>query len=124
MNMERKLYKNSDKKMISGVLAGFADYFNIDVTLLRIGYVLLSIVVDGFPGLILYIILAIVMPDISDKDRAANTQKRSDNYQSYGNDQKQNKEYKDVEYKENPNPEDIQTNYKQSGGTYVPKDKN
>jgi len=124
MNMERKLYKNSDKKMISGVLAGFADYFNIDVTLLRIGYVLLSIVVDGFPGLILYIILAIVMPDISDKDRAENTQRRSDSYQSYGNDQKQNKDYKDVEYKENPKPEDIQTNYKQSGGTYVPKDKN
>jgi len=122
--MERKLYKNSDKKMISGVLAGFADYFNIDVTLLRIGYVLLSIVVDGFPGLILYIILAIVMPDISDKDRAENTQRRSDSYQSYGNDQKQNKDYKDVEYKENPKPEDIQTNYKQSGGTYVPKDKN
>lgn len=122
--MEKKLYKNSDKKMISGVLAGFADYFNIDVTLLRIGYVVLSLIADGFPGLILYIILAIVMPDISDKDRAENTQRRSDNYKSYGNDQSQKTEYRDVEYKENPKPEDIQTNYKQSGGTYVPKDKN
>jgi len=122
--MERKLYKNSDKKMISGVLAGFADYFNIDVTLLRIGYVVLSLIADGFPGLILYIILAIVMPDISDKDRAENTQRRSDNYKSYGNDQSQKTEYRDVEYKENPKPEDIQANYKQSGGTYVPKDKN
>jgi len=123
--MERKLYKNSDKKMISGVLAGFADYFNIDVTLLRIGYVLLSIVVDGFPGLILYIILAIVMPDIRDKDRAENSQRpRNEGYQSYGNDQSQKNEYKNVEYKENPKPEDIQNNYKQSGGTYVPKDKN
>lgn len=122
--MERKLYKNSDKKMISGVLAGFADYFNIDVTLLRIGYVLLSIVVEGFPGLILYIILAIVMPDIRDKDRAENSERRSGGYQSYGNDQSQTKEYKDVEYKQNPKPEDIQNNYKQSGGTYIPKDKN
>lgn len=122
--MEKKLYKNSDKKMISGVLAGFADYFNIDVTLLRIGYVLLSIISDGFPGLLLYIILAIVMPDISDKDRAENNQRRNGGYKSYGNDQTQNKEYKDVQYKENPKPEDIQTNYKQSGGTYIPKDKN
>ena len=122
--MEKKLYKNSDKKMISGVLAGFADYFNIDVTLLRIGYVVLSIIAEGFPGLLLYIILAIVMPDISDKDRAEKNQRRRDSYQSYGNDKTENKEYKDVEYKENPKPEDIQNNYKQSGGTYIPKDKN
>lgn len=122
--MEKKLYKNSDKKMISGVLAGFADYFNIDVTILRIGYVLLSIISDGFPGLLLYIILAIVMPDISDKDRAENNQRRSGGYKSYGNDQTENKEYKDVQYKENPKPEDIQTGYKQSGGIYTPKDNN
>ncbi len=122
--MEKKLYKNSDKKMISGVLAGFADYFNIDVTILRIGFVILSIIAEGFPGLLLYIILAIVMPDISDKDRAENNQRRSGGYQSYESDQSEKKEYRDVEYKENPKPEDIQNNYKQSGGTYIPKDKN
>ena len=50
--------------MISGVLAGFSDYLGIDVTILRIGYVLLSLIMEAFPGIILYIILAIVMPDM------------------------------------------------------------
>ena len=48
--------------MISGVCAGIAEYFDFDPTLVRIAYVLLSFFSAGFPGLLLYIILAIVMP--------------------------------------------------------------
>ena len=40
--MEKKLYKSSKKKMIDGVCAGIAEYFNIDPTLVRIGLVLFS----------------------------------------------------------------------------------
>jgi len=59
--MQKKL-KRSQNKMISGVCAGIAEYFDFDPTLVRIAYVLLSIFSAGFPGLLLYIILAIVMP--------------------------------------------------------------
>ncbi|MBN2765166.1 MAG: PspC domain-containing protein [Paludibacteraceae bacterium] len=59
--MQKKL-KRSQNKMISGVCAGIAEYFEFDPTLVRIAYVLLSIFSAGFPGLLLYIILAIVMP--------------------------------------------------------------
>ena len=40
--MEKKLYKSSKNKMIDGVCAGIAEYFNIDPTLVRIGLVLFS----------------------------------------------------------------------------------
>jgi phage shock protein PspC (stress-responsive transcriptional regulator) len=59
--MHKKLHR-SRNQMIAGVCAGIAEYFDIDPTLVRIIYVLLSIFSAGFPGLLLYIILWIVMP--------------------------------------------------------------
>lgn len=49
--------------MIAGVCGGIAEYFGIDSTLVRVGYVLLSIFSAGFPAIIVYIILAFVMPE-------------------------------------------------------------
>ena len=59
--MEKKLYKSSTDKKLCGVLGGLAKYLNIDSTVLRIIYVLLSLYVLGCP-IIIYIILALVMP--------------------------------------------------------------
>ena len=58
--MEKKLNKSSKNKMIDGVCAGIAEYFNIDPTLVRIGLVLFSAM--GGAGILAYIIMAIVMP--------------------------------------------------------------
>ncbi len=60
--MEKKLTKSNDK-VISGVCSGIAEYFDVDPTLVRVGYAALSVFSAGFPGLILYIILAIIMPN-------------------------------------------------------------
>jgi phage shock protein C len=57
----KKLYR-SQNKMIGGVCAGLADYLNVDPTLIRIAYVLLSIFSAGFPGILVYIILMIIIP--------------------------------------------------------------
>jgi len=59
--MDKKL-KRSRNQMIAGVCAGFAEYMGWDVTLVRVIYVLLSVFSAGFPGLLLYIILWLVMP--------------------------------------------------------------
>jgi phage shock protein C len=59
--MERKLRRSHDQ-MIAGVCAGIAEYLGFDITLVRVGYVLLSILSAGFPGTLLYIILWLVMP--------------------------------------------------------------
>ena len=62
-NGQKKRLTRSRDKIIAGVLAGFAEYFDIDPTLLRVIYVVLSVVSVGFPGLFIYIICWIVMPE-------------------------------------------------------------
>lgn len=59
--MEKKLRRSKDQ-MIAGVCAGIAEYLGLDATLVRVGYVLLSILSAGFPGTLLYVILWLVMP--------------------------------------------------------------
>lgn len=59
----RKLRKTPHDKMIAGVCGGIAEYFGVDPTLIRVGYVILSVLSTVFPGLLLYIVLAFVMPD-------------------------------------------------------------
>jgi len=60
--MDKKLHRSSANKMIAGVCAGLAEYFNLDPTLVRVGYVLLSAVSAAFPGILVYIILMLIMP--------------------------------------------------------------
>lgn len=48
--------------MIAGVCGGIARWSGIDVTLVRIGYVVLSIASAAFPGLIVYLLLWLLMP--------------------------------------------------------------
>ncbi|MDQ2177745.1 MULTISPECIES: PspC domain-containing protein [Marinifilum] len=60
--MSKKLQRSSNK-MIAGVCAGIAEYLGLDVTLVRVLYVLISIFSAGFPGLLIYVILWFVMPD-------------------------------------------------------------
>jgi len=59
--MERKL-KRSKNQQLAGVCAGIAEYFGWDVTLVRVLYALLTIFSAGFPGLMIYIVLWIIMP--------------------------------------------------------------
>lgn len=58
--MEKRLYKSSKNKMIDGVCAGVAEYFNIDPTLVRLGTVVLTCLAGS--GILAYIVCAIVIP--------------------------------------------------------------
>ena len=49
--------------MLAGVLGGFAEYIGVDSTLVRLVYVLISMFSAGFPGILFYIICALVIPD-------------------------------------------------------------
>ena len=57
-----ELTRNSSDRMIAGVCGGIARWLGWDPTAVRILYVLLSIFSIAFPGTIVYIILALVMP--------------------------------------------------------------
>jgi phage shock protein C len=60
---DRRLYKSKNNRMISGVMGGIAEYFNVDPTIVRILYFLFSAFSAAFPGIIVYIILALVIPE-------------------------------------------------------------
>lgn len=59
--MNKRLTKSSDR-MLAGVCGGIADFFEIDPTLVRVAYVILTFWSVAFPGILLYIILCFVMP--------------------------------------------------------------
>ncbi|MBQ5608391.1 MAG: PspC domain-containing protein [Oscillospiraceae bacterium] len=56
----KKLYRSETNKTICGVCGGIAEYFNIDPTVVRVGWVLISLL--GGSGLLAYIICAIIIP--------------------------------------------------------------
>ena len=58
--MNKKLYRSTRQKALAGVCGGIAEYFDIDVTLVRLGWVVL-LFLEGV-GLILYILAAIIIP--------------------------------------------------------------
>jgi phage shock protein PspC (stress-responsive transcriptional regulator) len=62
MNTTRSLRRSRHNRMIGGVVGGLADYFGLDPTLARIIYVLVSIFSAAFPGILVYIILWILVP--------------------------------------------------------------
>jgi len=49
--------------MIAGVCGGLADYFGWDPTMVRLAYVLLSIISAAFPGILVYIIAWLIIPE-------------------------------------------------------------
>jgi len=63
MNMMNRL-KRSDDKVVTGVCAGLAEYYGWDKAKVRLIYALLSIFSAGFPGILVYIVLWFVMPNI------------------------------------------------------------
>ena len=63
ITMKKRLYKSSTDKKLCGVCAGFAEYFDIDPTIVRVIYACAAIFTAGFPFVALYIVLAIIMPE-------------------------------------------------------------
>lgn len=58
----KRLYRTNDR-ILGGVLSGFAEYVDADVSLIRIAFVLISILSAAFPGLLVYIICWAVIPE-------------------------------------------------------------
>ncbi len=64
--MEQKKLTRSNNRVIAGVCGGIAEYFGVDPTVVRVAYAALSVLSAGFPGLLLYIIMLILMPQSED----------------------------------------------------------
>ena len=59
--MGKRLYRSSGNRMLAGVCGGIAEYFGIDATLVRLGWVLFCAL--GGSGVLAYIIAAIIVPE-------------------------------------------------------------
>ena len=59
--MEKRLYKSNKIKVLCGVCGGIAEYFNVDPTLVRLGWIVFCAL--GGSGLLAYIIAAVIIPN-------------------------------------------------------------
>lgn len=59
--MKKRLYRSNVSKVIAGVCGGIAEYFDMDPTLIRLGWVLFCAM--GGSGVLVYIIAALVIPE-------------------------------------------------------------
>lgn len=57
---EKRLYRVNEGKKLCGVCMGLSEYFEIDVTIVRLLWVFISLVYGS--GILLYIIAALIMP--------------------------------------------------------------
>jgi phage shock protein PspC (stress-responsive transcriptional regulator) len=56
------LRRSRKQKLLAGVCGGLAEWLGWDVTLVRILYVVVSILSAAFPGILVYVVLWILMP--------------------------------------------------------------
>ncbi|MFH1783537.1 MAG: PspC domain-containing protein [bacterium] len=61
--MKKKLYVDKSQGLILGVCAGIAKYFSMDVTLVRVICVIIIAISGLIPGMLGYIIAALIMPE-------------------------------------------------------------
>jgi phage shock protein C len=62
-DLSRPLRRSRTNRMIAGVVGGLAERFGIDRTLLRVIYVVGSVVSAAFPGILVYLLLWVLIPE-------------------------------------------------------------
>lgn len=78
----KRLYRARQGAMISGVCQGIADYFNIDATIIRLIWVVVTIFSFGFAGVVLYIACIFIIPDQAIVTRQQKQQPKSSVFDS------------------------------------------
>ena len=62
-DLQVPLRRSRSNRMIAGVIGGLAERFRVDPTLLRVLYVVGSIMSVAFPGILVYIVLWVIVPE-------------------------------------------------------------
>ena len=62
-DVSRPLRRSRTNRQIAGVVGGLAEYFRVDATLLRVFYVVGSIISAAFPGVLVYLLLWLLIPE-------------------------------------------------------------
>ncbi len=64
----KRIYRSRTERMLAGVLGGVAEYFGLDPSLVRIGYVIVTFFSAGIPGVLLYLMVALIVPAAPETD--------------------------------------------------------
>jgi phage shock protein C len=72
MSNDKKLTRSADNRWLAGVCGGLGEYLNIDPTIIRIIFVLVTVIFSlGIGGLILYAVLWVLMPEAGPNEPSA-----------------------------------------------------
>jgi phage shock protein C len=63
VELRRALRRSRTNRMIAGVVGGLAEYWGLDPTLARVIFVVVSVLSAAFPGILIYAILWLVIPE-------------------------------------------------------------
>ncbi|MEW5952293.1 MAG: PspC domain-containing protein [Bacillota bacterium] len=58
----RRLTRSSYNRMIAGVCGGLGEYFGLDPTVVRVGYIVFSVLSAAFPGIFVYLLAWLIVP--------------------------------------------------------------
>jgi phage shock protein C len=65
-NEPKRLKRSQQERIIAGVCGGFAKYVNIDATIIRVLFVILTIFTAVIPGILIYLTMWIIVPKDSE----------------------------------------------------------
>ena len=63
MTSVKRLYRSRRERKLAGVCGGIAEYLEVDPTIVRVLYLLGTIMTGFFPGIFIYFALALIMPE-------------------------------------------------------------
>lgn len=98
MTHMRILYKSDKNKVLSGVLGGLGEYYNVDPTILRLGFLIIVLMSGLFPGVIAYIIAVFIVPSKPVVHHMHHTEKHE--HKEHNHEQKKESEEKKEEPKQ------------------------
>jgi phage shock protein C len=59
----KKLYKSKSDKVFAGVIGGIGEYLDIDPTILRLAFLVISIMTGVLPSIVVYIVATLIVPN-------------------------------------------------------------
>lgn len=72
----KRLYLSEDKK-IAGVCGGLGEYFDIDPSLVRLAWLVMTVITGVFPGVIAYIVAMVIIPKEAEVKAKTKTKSKS-----------------------------------------------
>ena len=59
----KKLYRSIDDRVVAGVAGGIGEYYSIDPTLIRLAWVVITVLTGFVPGIVAYILAWLIVPE-------------------------------------------------------------